>query len=486
MIGLLAAAIPLAFYLAYPSTFWNFDGVACAAALELGNPIFYFHAQHLLYGFLGFLFWKLLLPLGLNRALPALQIFCSLLAAASLYFLWRLLASLSKDPWLALFLSCAAGFSAAFWTWSIEAQVYPLGVLGLSVAAYFLLSPQAPARMKQVGVWHGVAVLGHLVHVLWIIPACYLVYKEKLPWRPYLISFIGTVTAAYAAVAFFVLRPYHGQGPWLNHWLKGSLGLTTDRSLAWHWPGWGGVFQWAQATPGVLWGTFWPYGGLVFWPIHILSMASQLFLIVVIARSIATKQSVISRHDRIDGLLRYARNDSRVINFSLVWLGTYAVFFSTWEPRTLCYRMTDLIPFTLLLMSACLAWPRRRVRLLVAGCWMASLGIINFFSRARPMHDSANNAAYQQTLALARATPVHSLYLTPGGLSWMYLLYFTGRSAWNMRLLSVDELDRNWSTLTPRPALYAASVLLQDPERAAWLTHHHLKLLSELPWLEVS
>ena len=50
---------------------WNFDGVACAAALELGNPIYYFHANHLLYGFFGALFWKAVQPLHVDRALPA-------------------------------------------------------------------------------------------------------------------------------------------------------------------------------------------------------------------------------------------------------------------------------------------------------------------------------------------------------------------------------------------------------------------------------
>ena len=76
------------------------------------------------------------------------------------------------------------------------------------------------------------------------------------------------------------------------------------------------------------------------------------------------------------------------------------------------------------------------MRLALAGGWMASLGIITFFTRARPMHDSLNNGVYQQTMTLAKTTPDHSLYLTEGGLPWMYLLYFTGRSAWNVQAMS--------------------------------------------------
>src|SRR5260221_1232384 len=124
MISFLAFSLPLALYWAYPSALWNFDGVACAAALELGNPFYLFHANHLLYGFLGYGFWKLIgSPLGLIRALPALQFFTSLLAALGLLGLYRLLLALLKNNVSALLLTCGLSVTAAFWVWSVEAQV---------------------------------------------------------------------------------------------------------------------------------------------------------------------------------------------------------------------------------------------------------------------------------------------------------------------------------------------------------------------------
>jgi len=38
--------------------------------VELGNAVYFFHGNHLLYGFLGYLYWKFLMaPLGIARAL---------------------------------------------------------------------------------------------------------------------------------------------------------------------------------------------------------------------------------------------------------------------------------------------------------------------------------------------------------------------------------------------------------------------------------
>jgi len=468
MIGLLAAVIPLAFYLAYPSTFWNFDGVACAAALELGHPIYFFHAQHLLYGFAGFLFWKLLLPLGFVKALPALQIFTSLLGSAALFFLWRSLYQLSQDRGLALGLTCAAGFSAAFWVWSIEAQVYALGVLGLAGATAALLSPSP--RMKTIGFWHALAIGGHLVHGLWLIPALYLMRKRQLPLKPYLLTVFSVVIGAYTAVTLFVVVPYHGQGPWLSNWFKGSLGLTQDRSIGWHWPGISGPWLWLKATPGVLWGSFWPYAGT-----HISSSLSALAII-----STALMLGLVIFQWR--GALQHRT----VVRFSVLWLVVYALFFSTWEPETLCYRMTDIIPFTFILMVALIAIPQRLARLSLAVGWMVSLGLVNFKSRALPMHDIERNKVYQQTLRLAKISPEHSMYMTSGGEPWIYLLYFTGRSAWNARTLSFDEFERHWEALKPAPPLYIYSGLLRDPKIAPAITRRHLKVISDIPWLEVS
>ena len=52
------------FYLAWPSSFYNMDGVACAIAVELGDLRHLVHGNHVLYGLVGLAFHRLWQLLG--------------------------------------------------------------------------------------------------------------------------------------------------------------------------------------------------------------------------------------------------------------------------------------------------------------------------------------------------------------------------------------------------------------------------------------
>ena len=70
-------------YLAFRSLYFNFDGVACAIAVELSDFKHLVHGNHLAYGVVGWLFNRAWLVLGYKGpALLALQILDGLLGAA--------------------------------------------------------------------------------------------------------------------------------------------------------------------------------------------------------------------------------------------------------------------------------------------------------------------------------------------------------------------------------------------------------------------
>jgi len=450
--GLFAFVLPLIIYWRFPSSFWNFDGVACAAAVELGNPLYWFHAQHLIYGFLGFLSWTVLAPIGFVRALPVLQLLSSVLSAMGAYYLYRTLVDQMGHRLLALGLSTAAACSAVVWIWSIEAQVYALGYLGLAAATYTLFSPASKHRSWALGAWHALAILGHIVHVLWIFPLYVYLRNDRPTLKRYAIAVTSFVGVAYALVAVFVIAPYQGEAQWLSHWLKGSLGLTPDRSIAWHWHGFVGAWLWLKTLPQMWWGSLTPAASL--------SIVLFVFL--------------MSR------LIRHTLWTER-IRFCLVWIGVYAVFFSTWEPTTLCYRMTDVLPWTLLLAMGVSTLSSPKVARVVVAGWVLSLAGLNGWSKILPMHDIKHNTAYQQTLALAKITPAESVYLTAGGIPWIYLLYFTGRSGWNAVTLSPQKLE------TFSKPLYAHTALLSDPRLRDWIHQHAARQVApDIPWLEIS
>lgn len=275
MIPFLAAALSLSLYVGIPSTLWNFDGVACAAALELGQPAYFFHSNHLFYAFFGYFFWKwLALPCGITRALPALQLFTSLCAAAGLAGLFRVLRFLLKKDIPTLLLTLGLSVTAAFWVWSIEAQVYALGFLALAWATYFLIAYPGSDKYIWVGLLHAGAILGHVLHVLWVIPALYWMWGDRKAIQKYL-AFASLGTAIpYVMVLAFVIAPGRSLARILI-WLKGSAALTPDRSWAWHFPGPTGPWLWLKSTAPALWGSFWPYQNT--------SLSTEMWMVAVVS-----------------------------------------------------------------------------------------------------------------------------------------------------------------------------------------------------------
>jgi hypothetical protein len=422
MISFLSFAVPLALYLAWPSAMWNFDGVACAAALELGWPIFLFHANHLLYGFLGCAFWKVAgLPFGMARALPALQLFTSLIAALGLVGLYRALQSVLKNNISAHLLTLGLAVTAAFWVWSVEAQVYALGFLPIAWATTILFKNEGENKFVWVGLLHAGAVLGHLMHVLWAVPALYWMWGKPKAIRQYLVTLFLATAIPYALVLAFVVAPRHD----LFHiliWLKGSAGLTPDRSWAWHSAGWTGPWQWLKSTLPAFWGSFWPYENTLVKPvIWILTAVSMGLALLFLMRSASER-------------------GERAARFSWIWLGTYALFLSTWEPATLCYRMTDIVPLGILFALG-LKKTRAPIQILLTTLFLGCTLTVNLASRILPMHDAGANKVYQETLSLSKISPSNSLYITQGGPSWIYLLYFTGRTAWNANAFPPGKLE---------------------------------------------
>jgi hypothetical protein len=471
---LLAFVLPFILFCLYPSRFWNFDGVACAAALELGNPVYFFHSNHLLYGALGFLFWRPLFPWALPRALPALQLFTSLLSAAGLVGLYKSNQKLLKDPISALLLTLCLSVTAVVWIWSMEAQVYALGFLALCWATSELLRPDHPRKWLRIGLLHAGAVLGHVIHVLWIVPALYWLKKEhpqswKRPLTQYVFPLGVGIVVPYSLALLGVILPYSKSAHWVWKWLMGSAVLNPNSVFQWHSGGWGGPLQWAKTSFHTVWGSFWPYHTTVPVWSWALTGISALIMGALIGLSFKKKRSPAWM-------------------FSLLWLAIYGLFFWTWEPRTECYRMTDMIPLSLLLALGLQALPQGTVRWATLTLLFVTLYSVNWRTLIAPMHNVENNTLYQETMALARATPESSLYLTTGGTPWIYLLYFTGRSAWDLHSFQRDpqhfasELRRH-AAIQP---VYVQSDALKGEGSQAWAFSYHTRPLDpNLPWQQL-
>jgi hypothetical protein len=473
----LAFALPAALFFSHPSCFWNFDGVACASALELGNPLFFFHSNHLLYGFLGFGFWKLvMLFTGPVRALPVLQVFTSLLASVGLAGLYRVLIRIGQDRLIALLSVCAVASTAVVWMWSIEVQVYPLALLGLAWATDALFQNDSPARARNTGLWHALAILGHLATVLWVVPAVYWFWSE--PGRTtdkkrrtiitYLLWTGTPVLLAYACVLGRVVLPSHHAwaSPWV--WLEGSAGLTTDRHWRWHGYGWRGPAIWTMTTLRFFWGSLWPYAqqavtGKV-WGLTALSIGGWVGFLGLSLRS----------------------SQKRTLWFCGAWLAAFGLFFWTWEPQTECYRLTDAIPLAVLLALGASYIPQRVIAWSALAVLVISTVAVNATTRIVPMANSDLNAAYAQVRMLEQRTPPNTLYFSSGGPPWIYLLYFTGRNAWNWNSEGGHRFLQHVENEKGRPPIVIQSSAWQDDTTRPLVAGRRWAPVSaDLPWLQL-
>lgn len=455
---------------------WNFDGVACAAALELGNPVYYFHSNHLLYAFLGNYLWKILLyPLGFQRALPALQLFTSLLACGGLVGLYRLLKELGSSPSEALLLTLCLSVCAVFWVWSVEAQVYALGFLAIAWSTFFLLQPGSPHKWRTVGLGHAAAVLGHVIHLLWLVPALYWLWQESRSTpssrfrnlKQYACWLAIGIAVPYLLAMGWVIIPRHPQMAWIETWLMGSAAVGADRAFHWHFPGWQGPFLWAYTTLRFFWGSLWPYqsmrAGTRDW---FLTAVSGTCLVILLGRSFRDRRQPLWR-------------------FSALWLIAYGLFLWTWEPGTECYRMSDAVPVALLLALGLQTLSFKKMRWALPACLFVALLPLNAATRIYPMSQSAGNATFIEISRLLQWTPENSLYLTTGGLPFIYLLYFGGRSArdlhrWNLR---GTESEAEIARVQGMAPVLIQSAATEGPLAPPWMTHHALRPVGHgLPW----
>ena len=79
----------------------------------------------------------------------------------------------------------------------------------------------------------------------------------------------------------------------------------------------------------------------------------------------------------------------RLAVFCVVWLGSYALLFVAWQPTTIVYRITDLIP--LLLLGTLLAARRGRPGLAALAGWAVLAAGANLKNEILPNADPSRS-----------------------------------------------------------------------------------------------
>lgn len=390
-----------ALYLTFPSALFNFDGVACAIAVELGDLPHLVHGNHLAYGI--FSYWihsAVSVVFPQSRAIYTMQAVNSLLGAAGAALLARILMQAGFSGKNAAAGAAALAVSLVYWRWSIEAQVYPLGAVFL-LASILALQRGKPA---WAGAFHGLAILGHVGHVMFG-PAALFFLKGKNERVKYGLMAASVVVGAYSLAAMTCIRPSSFED--VRVWLLGSAALQVDKSFGWH-GGYSllGLAQWVETSlslwapgiPGLL-------AGAAGW-------------------ALAVRGYYVNRTDKLAAACG-------------IWLASYAVLFASWEPYTPVYRVTDLPALWLLILLGLKSARRPWLHL-----WAAAvlLGGWNLWKAMIPGSDPANNASLMRARMIARETPPDAWVLVDG-IDQVYVPYFGHRKPLNLRYYDGREAE---------------------------------------------
>lgn len=424
--------------LCWRSYFFNFDGVACAIAVELPDFRHLVHGNHLAYGVLAWAFdraWRLLGYRG--ETIWTLQVLDALLGAAGAAVFASLLTRSGRNAREAVLGAAALAVSQAWWFWSLEAQVYMLGALFAALAAREALADNP--RPAVVGLWAAAAALGHVGHLMAVPALLWILPRRRGAVKKFMAALAVTLIAAYLAAGIFAVRPQNWND--VRLWLLGSAALNVHRTFSWH----------AAA----------PLDALAAW----MRMTLRVFCDFDVASGALKGAGVLLAVLPLAAAARAVRRGDRAARFWLFWLAGYAALYLTWEPFTVVYRVSDLVGlWALALMGLETLPPTTRVTALSA--WIAACAPYNWATQIRPNAVPTGNTDYVFALRVAAQTPVDA-WVVVVGRDQVYVPYFARRRPLNLRYLPDEAaLDARLDTLTSRgQSVYATDRALNESGR---------------------
>jgi len=437
----------LSLYLGFLSRMYSFDGILFAIWTELGIKYTMFHPHHFLYCPLGFVILKLFRLFGYytEGGYGAHLIFQGLTAifgALGILLFLILMKRVTKDFKIAFLSSLLLAFSYGYWDFSIH-------ILGVIPSCFFLIAAliflqksmteHSASNYILMGLMHGIAILFYVSAVL-VLPAILVALalsrKERRTKAKailfYLLSSLLVVSITYLAVTFFVLN--FSSLKEVFHWffmkLKPSFAPFGYIINRWSFRPSNLLFSLATLR-NTIFGNYFVINRDKLAP---LTYQFLFFLSLIIKALYLSALLYFVLYFK-----RLWRRHATLIAMSLIWILSYALFYTFYAPGETKSWTPTLIPISILMGITFLDLSERRIKKfpirgnIIALVTVSLLFVTNFFGTILPQSEGKNNIDLQKALFIRENTELGDLIILAGGgrgynIGRVYIPYFSARS----------------------------------------------------------
>lgn len=467
--GLILVAIAI-IYLAFPTRAYYWDGIVFAQAIEDASNLnlSLVHPNHLIYNFLGYIFYKLLRGLGFElRAITALQILNSFLSAACAGVLYAILSDTLRSLYLSICLTLLFAFSATWWKFSTDANAYIPSVLFVALSFYLVLPNQKP-RPLLLAVTFVISMAFHqLAVVMFPVLALGVYLQKRRAVNTVLFSTVAAVLIITAYACFF----YAATGSFdVGRLLRWTASYSPDADTKFN--VWSNLQYSLRGQVRLFFGgRFNLLRGL--WNPLIIVLLSCLILAVLWVIFEALKKLL-----RVRGLseLRMESQQKTVLLLSLLWTGLYLVFLFFWLPQNTFYRVFYL-PALILLLGLALASFNKASQSRALAVFVAAVGLANFLFLIYPFSHVEKYPPLAFALQMNREWPAGTvIYYGAVNSDAALVRYFNPSTRW--KLLDSKSLELGETAWLETTAI---AQLASTPDGARWLeTHARKESLKEI------
>jgi hypothetical protein len=227
-------------YLAFPTRDFYWDAIIYSQFIE-DSPHFgahLLHPNHLFYNALGYAAFHAAQNPGFQtRAIYVLQLVTIVFSVFSALVFFKILQRSLRSLYLSYALTALFAFGAAWWRFSIDADVYPISVFFLLTSFYFLL-PDKKARPFLIAVTHSLAMLFHELAVLFFpVAVLALVFQTVSLDAPKRISIVFQYVFAAFLLTFgaYCLSFYLITGAFdFQAFLSWMTSFASDSEISWN------------------------------------------------------------------------------------------------------------------------------------------------------------------------------------------------------------------------------------------------------------